>query len=298
MTPETIEKRQQLQLFIDRILAPSEAVKGVVAIGSMATDYMRADSDIDAVVFLEPYDLYIAPAEAIWNPDDDSFRSIFEETPPHGIQLDLDRCDLAKWRDPDFQWPEGKKAELSSGLIVYDPTGQIAALIAERTAYDEATRQQRLDESIIWLDQHLNWTEPQKVWDNLGTAVAHDRLNAAYSYLVKALFAYNRRWQIWRNREMQVLLQLPWLPEGFQEKAANAATSSGLDFAAYQLRIEILQTFFQLLLNKLIEDGDYSAMPIDQAFVRQNQEPGRAWNMEEWQIIHRVRRLGMEMDQA
>ncbi len=296
MTPETTEKRQQLQLFIDRVLSPMDAVKGVVAIGSMATGHMTAGSDIDAVVFLEPYDLYIAPAEAIWNPEDDSFHSIFAEPPPPGIQLDLDRCDLAKWRDPDFPWPEGKKAELSSGLILYDPTGRIAELIAQRTAYDEDTRQQRLDDSLIWLDQQLNWIEPQQVWDRLGTAVAHDRLNAAYSYLVKALFAYNRRWQIWRNREMQVLLQLPWLPEGFQEKAANAATASGLDFAAYQQRVDILQTFFQLLLTKLIDEGDYSAMPVDQAFVRQHQEPGRAWNMEEWQIIHRVRRLGQEME--
>ncbi|MCZ7670612.1 MAG: hypothetical protein M5U34_27395 [Chloroflexi bacterium] len=185
---------------------------------------------------------------------------------------------------------------MSSGLILYDPTGRIAELIAQRTAYDEDTRQQRLDDSLIWLDQQLNWIEPQQVWDRLGTAVAHDRLNAAYSYLVKALFAYNRRWQIWRNREMQVLLQLPWLPEGFQEKAANAATASGLDFAAYQQRVDILQTFFQLLLTKLIDEGDYPAMPVDQAFVRQHQEPGRAWNMEEWQIIHRVRRLGQEME--
>ncbi|MCZ7670611.1 MAG: hypothetical protein M5U34_27390 [Chloroflexi bacterium] len=44
MTPETTEKRQQLQLFIDRVLSPMDAVKGVVAIGSMATGHMTAGS--------------------------------------------------------------------------------------------------------------------------------------------------------------------------------------------------------------------------------------------------------------
>jgi len=296
MTPATEEKRKQLQDFINRVLAPQDAVKGVVAIGSMASGHMSPESDIDAVLFLEPYDLFVAPAEAIWNPTDGVFHSIFAETDfPNGVALDLDRCDLAKWRDPAFLWPEGKKAELRMGLIVYDPSGQIAALIAERTAYNAEVRQQRLDESLIWLDQHLNWKDPQKVWDQMGPAVAHDRLNAAYEYLVKALFAYNGRWQIWRNREMQALLQLPWLPAGFQEKALPAAATAGHDFTAYQQRIDVLRELFQNFLDKLVEDGEYSSMPIDQAFIRQNQEPGRAWNMEEWNAIHRVRRLGLEI---
>ncbi|MFO7682225.1 MAG: nucleotidyltransferase domain-containing protein [Chloroflexota bacterium] len=296
MTPATEAKRQQLQIFIDRVLVPWDAVKGVVAIGSMASGHMSPESDIDAVLFLEPYDLFVAPAEALWNPADDTFHSIFAESDfPDGIPLDLDRCDLAKWRDPAYSWPEGKKAELSMGLIVYDPSGQISALIAERTAYSAEVRQQRLDESLVWLDQHLNWKDPQKMWDQMGPAIAHDRLNAAYSYLAKALFAYNGRWQIWRNREMQTLLQLPWLPAGFQEKALTAASASGHNFAAYQQRIDVLREMFQYLLDKLVEDGDYSSMPIDQAFIRQNQEPGRAWNMEEWNTIHRVRRLGLEM---
>ena len=30
-------------------------------------------------VFLEPYDTYLVPAEAIWNPQNDTFHSIFSE---------------------------------------------------------------------------------------------------------------------------------------------------------------------------------------------------------------------------
>ena len=79
MTPATKEKRQQLLNFIEQVLAPEEAVKGVVGIGSIASGHMHPDSDIDAVIFLDPFDLFIVPAESWWNPTDGSYHSIFEE---------------------------------------------------------------------------------------------------------------------------------------------------------------------------------------------------------------------------
>ena len=66
MTPATEEKRRQLQQFIEAVLVGETAVKGVVAIGSMATGHMTPQSDIDAIIFLDPFDLYIVPAEAVW----------------------------------------------------------------------------------------------------------------------------------------------------------------------------------------------------------------------------------------
>ena len=35
----------------------------------------------------------------------------------------------------------------------------------------------RLDEAIVWLDQHLNW-KPESAWKELGPAIALDRLEA------------------------------------------------------------------------------------------------------------------------
>lgn len=288
MTPATAEKREQLKEFIRRVLEPEPAVKGVIGIGSIATGHMRPESDIDAVLFLDPYDLYIAPAEAIWRPEDDSYHSIFSEG-IKGVQLDFTRLNWQQWADDDFEWPEGRRAELAAGWLAHDPFGETAQLVAKRTAYPDEVRLSRLDEAIVWLDQHLADEQPQRAWDSLGPAIAHDRLEAAYDFLVAALFATNRRWRCWRNREMQMLLQLPWLPEEFAERVLVAANAPTLDYDGYATRAEMLQTLFHELLEKLIADGDYSAAAVDQAFIRSGEEPGRAWNMEEWNKFHRAR---------
>jgi hypothetical protein len=167
-------------------------------------------------------------------------------------------------------------------------------VIAMHTIYDYDTRLKRLDEAIIWLDQHLNWGKPQRNWETLGPLVAHDRLHAAFHYLVDALFAYNSMWRPWRNREMDALLQLAWLPDNFAGRALVAANAPNLDYAGYEARIEALQSLFTDLLQQLVTNGDYTHVPIDQAFIRQSEEPGRAWNMEEWNKFRTVRKLSRE----
>lgn len=295
MTPLTEQKRAQFLAFIDQVLKPETAVIGIVGIGSIATGHIRPDSDVDAVIFLDPLDLYIVPAEAIWRASDDTFHSIFNDDPAlhaEGLPVDFLRLPWQQWADAAFEWPEERKAELSMGWIAYDPSGKVTQLIEQKTTYFEELRLKRLDEALIWLDQHLGeWSDPQEIWQQLGPAIAHDRLQAAYSYLVQALFAFNRRWQVWRNREMNALLNLPWLPANFAERVLVAANSPSLDYEGYQTRHTMLNELFKELLDKLIDNGDYSPMPIDQAFIRQNEEPGRAWNMEEWNKFRMARKL-------
>jgi len=291
MTPVTEEKRAQFQQYIEQVLATETAVKAVIGIGSIATGRMTPTSDIDAIIFFDPLDLYIAPAEAIWRPEDDTYYTIFDET-AGGIQLDFARLEWQMWADPDFVWPEGRKAELSGGWIAYDPAGEAAQLIAQRAVYDDDTRLERLDNAIIWLDKHLHW-KPERAWDKLGPAIAHDRLEAAYHYLAAALFAYNRRWRVWRNQEMQALLTLPWLPHNFAERVLTAANAPTVDQAGYQARLKQLRALFNEVLARLIEDGEYAPTPIDQAFMRQHEEPGRSWNLDEWQKFYRVRKLSL-----
>ena len=289
MTPATEEKRKHFDHFIQRVLAPEAAVKGVVGIGSIASGHMRPDSDVDAVIFFDPLDYYIVPAEAIWRPDDNTFHSIFDDD-VEGLPVDFLRLDWQEWSDPDFEWPEGRRAELATGWLAFDPSGAVARLIAERTVYPEAVRLERLDEAIIWLDQHLGDDKPQRIWDELGPAIAHDRLEAAYDYLVQALFAYNRQWRVWRNREMSALLALPWLPENFEERVLPAANAPALAADGYQARLATLRALFSDVLAQLVANGDYSPTPVDQAFIRRSEEPGRAWNMDEWNKFRRARR--------
>jgi predicted nucleotidyltransferase len=287
-THATIQKRQELMNFIELELAPEPAVQAVIGIGSIASGLARADSDIDAIVFLDPFDAYIVPAEFVWRPADRTFHSIFIDTPEleKKIQFDFHRFDLTQWMDPSFHWPEGVCSELSIGWLAFDRTGIVADLIAKRTIYTDTIRISKLDEAVTSLDQHLSGDGPQVQWDSLGPLIAHDRLHAAYDYLVQALFTYNRRWRHWRNREMSALLALPWLPEDFPNRALIALGIGSPDYAGYMNRVEVLRGLFQDLSYRLVADGLYGDDFTSEAFIRGHDEPGRAWNMDDWNRKH------------
>lgn len=290
-TSATFQKRQDLRVFIERNLAPEPAVEAVVGIGSIASGLARQDSDIDAIIFLHPFNWYIIPAEFNWCPVDNTFHSIFSQTSvmERWMQFDFARLDLAKWADPSFEWPEERCAELHEGWLAFDRSGKVAELIEKRTTYTDDIRTAKLDEAITWLDQHLSDDGPQVRWDSLGPVIAYDRLQAAYEYLVQALFAYNRCWRPWRNREMSSLLALSWLPENFATRIPAALGISSLDYNGYMSRVNCLQGLFLDITNRLVSDGEYGENVISEAFIRSHDEPGRAWNMEEWNRKHAER---------
>jgi len=127
----------------------------------------------------------------------------------------------------------------------------------------------------------------------LGPAIAHDRLQAAFQQLVQGIFAANRRWMPWRNRQMDNLARLTWLPDSFDERILAASNAPSIDFGGYMERVQAMRFLFDELLSKLITEGSYSTTPIDQAFIRSNDEPGYAWNMEEWRAENLARFLTM-----
>lgn len=288
VTDATLRKRDQLVAFVEQKLATQAAVKAVVGVGSIATGHARPWSDIDAAVFMDPLDLHVVPAESIWRPRDDTFHSIFSDEPEleeEGLQFDFHRYDLAVWRDPSFDWPEPLRAELSSGWVAFDRDGEVSQLVAERTAYPDRERMRVLDEALPMIDGHLP-EDDEDPFGSLGPVITSDRLQATYEQLVHALFAYNRKWCIWRSREMPALLQLPWLPEGFDEHIMAAAISNGHDQTAYRARVKALRHLFTQLLQRLVADGLYGNDPVSEAFIRAHDEPGRAWNMAEWNQQH------------
>jgi hypothetical protein len=288
ITTATLQKRHDLMNFIKLELMPEPAVQAVIGIGSIASGLARPDSDIDAVVFLDPFDAYIVPAEFVWRPADRSFHSIFSDLPEEQtwIQFDFKRLDLAQWMDPSFAWPEGLYSELRVGWLAFDRTGKAADLIATRTAYTHEVRISRLDEAITALDQLLSDDRPQVRWESLGALIAHDRLGEAYETLVQGLFAYNDRWRPWRSREISTLLALPWLPGDFPNRSLEASSISSPDYDGYMKRVDILRCLFHELTTRLVADGLYGDDLISEAFIRSHDEPGRAWNMDEWNRRH------------
>lgn len=289
MKASTQQRRAALASFIEREVIAEPAVQGIVVIGSVAKDTARVDSDIDAVVFLEPLDLYAVPAEAKWNPESATFHSIMDhvEQPVH---VDFKRVDLQQWSAPAFEWPESLCAELCEGWVAYDRFGRIQPLITQKTQYGDETRQAKLDNAI----NHLNWllseAKTGRPFETLGATEAHYRLHSAFDYVVSALFALNRRWRTLRSRELRDLKTLAWLPSKFEAQLFLAMHAPAPDINGYLLRVQTLHAFFDEIVAKCKQDGVYGDDALDEAFIRQHDEPGRGWNIDAWSVKHRERR--------
>jgi hypothetical protein len=288
MNPATARKRTELSRFIQQEVVPETSVQGVVVIGSVAKGIARGDSDIDAVIFLKPFDLYAIPAEFKWRSDDGSFHGIFREV-ENSIQLDFKRLNLQAWSKPTYVWPESICAELSEGWLAFDRDSHIQKLIAERTYFNDEIRQKRLDDAIVHLDWLLRDSSTERTWETQGAKIAHYRLHSAYDYLTQALFAYNRHWRTLRSRELPDLLKLPWLPQKFDEQLILATNALSVTKDGYQRRVTTLQQFFNELMTKCRQDGIYGGDAVSEAFIRQHDEPGRNWNMDEWNQKHEER---------
>jgi hypothetical protein len=305
-TAATVRKRQQLSDFIDQYLKPEPAIRAVVGVGSIAFGTMRPDSDIDAVILMDPVDHYIVPSEFKWVPASNTFHSIFSNDPAvqeTAIQFDFHHHDLIEWSDPSLVWPEGQCAAFVNSWLAYDRDGSVAQLIAERTAYTGSIRTRHLDHALLDLQgsemiRPADATTPgdlARLWDHLGPAVAFDRALAGYDALVRGLFAYNRRWRPWRTREMTYLLTLPWLPPDFATRVLPALNAPSLGLAGYCQRFSALRGLCDDLLAQLAGETAYGADPLSQAFARTHNQPGYAHNMEEWNAEHAKRhgkRLG------
>lgn len=293
MNKATKRKQTKLSAYIQREIILEPSVQGVVVIGSVARGLARDDSDIDAVVFLKPYDVYAIPAECKWHPDDGTYHGIFSNV-ENSIQLDFKRLDLRKWSKQTYVWPESMCAELSAGWVAFDRNDEIQKLIVERTKFRDKIRQERLDEAIVRLDWLQSASTIARTWTTLGPNIAHYRLHSAYDYLMQALFAYNSRWRTWRSRELSDLLNLPWLPERFEEQLLLATNALSTTQEGYQQRVTVLRDSFDELVAKCQQEGLYGENAVSEAFIRQHDEPGRNWNMDEWNKEHKERNISVE----
>ena len=289
MNRETEQKREELATYIQKEVIKETSIQGIVVIGSVAKGTARSDSDIDAVVFLEPYDLYAVPAESKWQPDKREYYGIFSDV-GNFIQLDFfKRLDLRKWSQPTYVWPEPICAELSEGWVAFDRNGQIQKLIAEKTIYKDEIRQEKLDDALTKLDWLLKDSTIERTWDTLGSTVAHYRLHSAFDYLLQILFAYNRRWRTLRSRELADLVNMRWLPKKFDEQLLMLTNALTETKEGYLERAKSLKRCFEEVVEICQQDGLYGNKAVNEAFIRLYDEPGRDWNMYEWNKKHKDR---------
>lgn len=247
---------------------------------------MRANHQtIDAILFMDPVDRYILPTESIWCPWDDTFHSIFvrdQHIQQNGIHLDLSFRDMAEWSSESFKWPEFDRAGLAESWIAFDRYGQIEPLIKARTLFDDNARLARLDEFILTIDDELGDDTAERNWSRYGAFTAFSRLDAAYDALVSGLFAYNRKWRFYPNRETEFMCRLPWLPDDSECRMLLAMNGPSLDEDGYAKRANMLREISNEIVTKLQQEGIYGEDPASEAFIRTHDEPGRAWNMHEW----------------
>ena len=286
---ETEQKRVELAKYIQTEIIQESSVQGIIVIGSVAKGTARSDSDIDAVVFLAPYDLYAVPAESKWHPGTRKYYGIFQDV-RDCIQLDFfKRLDLQKWSQPTYVWPEAICAALSEGWIAFDRNDHIHQLIAEKTKYKDGFRQERLDESLTKVDWLLNDSTIERTWDTLGAVVAHYRFHTAFDYLIQAIFAYNRRWRTLRGREMTTIINLGWLPQEFDQRLLQLSNALEETKEGYLERAKSLKYCFDEVVAICQGDGLYGKNAVNEAFIRLYDEPGRDWNMEAWNSQHEGR---------
>ena len=66
-------------------------------------------------------------------------------------------------------------------------------------------------------------------------------------------------------------------------------SASSPDYAGYLNQVNCLRGLLQDLNIRLVADGEYGDDVISEAFIRSHDEPGRAWNMDEWNRKHAER---------
>ena len=120
MNEATKQKRAELSRYIHKEILPESCIQGIVVIGSVANGTASPDSEIDDVVFLNPYELYAVPAESKYQTENGTYHSI-DNYVENTIQLDFFmRLDLLKWSQPTHEWPESMCAALSEGWLAFD----------------------------------------------------------------------------------------------------------------------------------------------------------------------------------
>jgi hypothetical protein len=163
-----------------------------------------------------------------------------------------------------------------------DRDGSKLTLLDKRTEYDDKTRKQRIDEFILAFDYIIAEKKYEETWDRYGSLAAISRLDVVLDSLIGALFAYNRKWRFFKDREIEFLLRLPWLPKEFDRRVLQAITVTDMSRDGYLKKAAAIEGMSKEIINKLTIESFYGEDPAAEAFIRSHSEPGRAWNMKEW----------------
>lgn len=271
--------------FVNRKLSGWPEFTAALIVGSVAHGEARPDSDVDCIFIFDHMNHAIVPAEFVWNPESDTYHTIFEieATEVNGIQVDADRVELEEFMNRD--WSEDLKHDLSHALVIYDRFDTVAPAINARLKYPDSLRFSRVQHHLLWAAYHLEEWRLSGWLSRGGLESAHDQITAALEEIIQLLHAYNREWLPPRYRWIVSAQNLDWLPDTFAKSVVEVITHVTPDPQSLLKRQRTLNSILDSIRGQLEFDG-LLASPVE-AFVASHPDLGYAHNFDDWKRENR-----------
>lgn len=214
LAPEYLERARELA----RRFAVLEGVVGVALAGGLTLGQADRYSDIDLAVYLRHRTLQTWLLGAAPLPEGESLY--------HGLRLDLTYRDYAE--EMARPWGPAERWQIAAAEILYDPEGLLAELFREKAGAPEIERRRHLLDELRAAEEILDRIVP--AWLYRGDApAAHHVLNLALRHLLSAIYLINDRPVPTDRWLVHLAPDLPWQPERWEERLAQAMTVSEPD---------------------------------------------------------------------
>jgi hypothetical protein len=287
-------KLDLVQRYVDTELSRWPQVQGIAVVGSVAQGTCRADSDVDAYVFFHPaVEEAVVPAESYYVFSTGEYHHIFADLKSLGVDgpylhLDAKRVALSALEVDDALF-EGERAQLAAAILAWNRDGRLASQLSDYVHYPEGLRRSRLLSHLGWADYLLAEHQIDKWVRRHGLLAAHHQVGTATDHLIRAIFAYNRRWEAFRSLWVEELSRLPWRPEPLPSILEQTLVARVMSAQDIDRRAAAARALYAAMAEQLAKDGFMPEEDPGSWLFRQTHPGlGYAHNMAEWQQAHRV----------
>tara|TARA_B100001123_G_C15311684_1_gene1024605 strand:- start:1479 stop:2360 length:882 start_codon:yes stop_codon:yes gene_type:complete len=277
--------------FVRQKLIPEPTFKGFVVTDSVAQGEAYKGSDVDAIIVFDPLCPEVIPGDFLWHPDEPGYLSrnerALDEMDDGWLHIDGNRVDIEQYRAGKCE--EIWKFQLTEGILLFDRDGDVEPVIDRLIEYSDQTRRQRIASNLYHFSYHLNPEKAMRWYRRSGSLAAHCHVSAGINYMVKMLYAYNRRWLTWPNKRVPTLLSWPdpvgRLEETLIEAQAVHEYSPGELFNRIRVLTDFRDRFIALAQSQELLPAED---PLGYAFGVEWPQIGMRHTMSEWRKAHKL----------
>ena len=194
-------------------IADRPGVIGVILSGGVSRGYADHLSEIDLVIYLDDraYEDWIIQGKAPF-PEGDSLVD--------GWHVDLEYVSFEQ--EVHEPWEHVKRWDRSYAIPLFDPKGQVQALIAEKAVFLEKEKE-RLNFQYFFLfgEYFIEFVVPAWIYRQ-DLAAAHQGINIAIDNLIKVLFLVNDELIPFEKWALNFTYSLHWKPPDWDDKIKQA----------------------------------------------------------------------------